>query len=103
MFQHFQQKVIPIQFARDKRAKREHERSCQEEAPKASRGGFIIDGHDAADLGLMNTSAGLNALRIFAKIGSLSPVYLSQEYFNRMSPPENNTRTPENHPQGDLV
>ncbi len=46
------------------------------------QGGFIRGGQDGAELDLITTHSGLNALRIFSKIGSLKPIYLNQEFFD---------------------
>ncbi len=52
------------------------------EPKKQKQGGFVIGGHDGAELNLMNTQGGLNALRIFTQIGELKPIYLNQAFFD---------------------
>ncbi len=77
------QNIVSIQTARSRRVAREHEAAGTDDTLRAGKaGGFIRDGKDNADHDLMTTRAGLNALQIFARIGGLSPVYLSQEYFD---------------------
>lgn len=50
------------------------------------RGGFVKEGLDAGGYHLMETQAGLNALKIFTQMGRLKPLYLSQAFFDKQQP-----------------
>lgn len=79
------QNVVSLQTARSKRVRREHQTGLNDSQPVNKAGGFVIEGKDGAQRHLMTTRAGLNALKTFAQIGGLVPIYLSQQYFDAIS------------------
>ncbi len=52
--------------------------------PLCKQGGFVLNGQDGAELDLLTTHGGLNALRIFSQMGSVKPLYLNQEFFDSL-------------------